>query len=68
MCTVTAFLDNQKFILTSNRDIPQDRAHSTPPQKTKYNGHSIVSPIDPEGKGTWIGISKYFIASLLNNK
>ena len=68
MCTVTAFLDNQKFILTSNRDIPTDRVHSTPPEKIKYNRCSIISPIDPEGKGTWIGASKYLIASLLNNK
>lgn len=68
MCTVTAFLDNQKFILTSNRDISLDRTHSIPPKQIEHNDHPIIYPIDPDGKGTWIGASKYFIASLLNNE
>ena len=67
MCKVTAFLDNENFILTSNRDIPENRVHSLPPSEFLYNSEKIVYPEDPKGKGSWIGTSKRYIASILNN-
>tara|TARA_B100000287_G_scaffold423465_1_gene466764 strand:- start:209 stop:865 length:657 start_codon:yes stop_codon:yes gene_type:complete len=67
MCTVTAIFNKKEFILTSNRDIQVDRKHSLPPKTICYNGIDIISPIDPEGNGTWIGASSKYIACLLNN-
>ena len=68
MCKVTAFLDRDNFTLTSNRDIPVDRIHSLPPNEFLYNNEKIVYPEDPIGKGSWIGASRIYIASILNNK
>ena len=68
MCKVTAFLDDDNFILTSNRDIPEDRVHSLPPNEFLYRNRRIVYPEDPQGSGSWIGASTQYIASLLNNK
>ena len=68
MCKVTAFLDSDDFILTSNRDISADREHSLPPNEFLYNNEKIIYPEDPMGKGSWIGASRIYIASLLNNK
>tara|TARA_B100001142_G_C14302827_1_gene643513 strand:- start:169 stop:825 length:657 start_codon:yes stop_codon:yes gene_type:complete len=68
MCKVTAFLDDDNFILTSNRDIPEDREHSLPPNEFLYRNKRIVYPEDPQGGGSWIGASTQYIASLLNNK
>ena len=68
MCKVTAFLDDENFILTSNRDIAEDREHSLPPEEFLYRNKKIVYPEDPKGSGSWIGASTKHIASLLNNK
>ena len=68
MCKVTAFLDDDNFILTSNRDIPEHRVHSFPPNEFLYRNKRIVYPEDPQGGGSWIGASTQYIASLLNNK
>ena len=67
MCTVTAVLNNKNFTLTSNRDISLARAHSLPPRIISCNDIEILSPIDPEGGGTWIGVSDKYVACLLNN-
>ena len=68
MCTVTYIpLENGDFILTQNRDEDVKRPIATPPIDRTINGTKHLFPIDPQGKGTWIGISNTGrVASLLN--
>lgn len=68
MCTVTYIpKDNGDFILTQNRDEDIKRAIATPPIERKINRAKHLFPIDPQGGGTWIGISETGrFASLLN--
>lgn len=68
MCTVTYIpKENGDFILTHNRDEDIKRAIATPPIERIINGTKHLFPIDPQGGGTWIGISETGrVASLLN--
>lgn len=68
MCTVTYIpKEDGGFILTQNRDEDVKRSISTPPIFRKINGLKHLFPVDPQGRGTWIGISEDGrIASLLN--
>lgn len=68
MCTVTYIpKTNGEFILTQNRDEDIKRAIATPPIEKIINGQKHLFPIDPQGGGTWIGISETSrVASLLN--
>ena len=63
MCVVT-WLPNLDgtCVLTTNRDISLTRPHSHPPE----NHNSLVYPLDPIGKGSWIAMSKSTIVCLLN--
>lgn len=57
MCTVTFLpLENQNFILTSNRD-EQRLRETVSPKKYEENGVKMVFPKDKVAGGTWIGIS-----------
>lgn len=68
MCTVTYIpIENGDFILTHNRDEDIKRAIATPPIERMINGVKHLFPIDPQGGGTWIGISENGrMLSLLN--
>lgn len=68
MCTVSYIpKENGAFILTHNRDEDIKRAIATPPIERIINGTKHLFPIDPQGGGTWIGISETGrVASLLN--
>lgn len=68
MCTVTYIpRDNNEFYLTHNRDEDVKRAIATPPVKRLIQGRSHLFPVDPQGKGTWIGMSEQGrVASLMN--
>lgn len=68
MCTVTYIpKENGDFILTQNRDEDIKRAIATPPIERIINGVKHLFPIDPQGGGTWIGISENGrMVSLLN--
>ena len=68
MCTVTYIpRDKGSFILTHNRDESVKRKIASPPVTRVINGMDHLYPVDPEGKGTWIGISETGrVASLLN--
>ncbi|MBN2172735.1 MAG: NRDE family protein [Bacteroidales bacterium] len=68
MCTVTYIpKGNDEFILTHNRDESVRRAIATPPITREINGLSHIFPVDPEGKGTWIGVSETNrVAGLMN--
>ncbi|MCD4731763.1 MAG: NRDE family protein [Bacteroidales bacterium] len=68
MCTVTYIpIENGDFILTQNRDEDIKRVLASPPIERIINGTKHLFPIDPQGRGTWIGISENGrVASLLN--
>jgi len=67
MCTVTYLpLENEGFILTSNRDESPMR-NTIPPQKYIENNVELVYPKDELAGGTWIGTSeKNRLVCLLN--
>jgi uncharacterized protein with NRDE domain len=67
MCTVTYLpLENEGFILTSNRDESPMRK-TLPPQKYVENGVELIYPKDELAGGTWIGTSeKNRLVCLLN--
>lgn len=57
MCTVTLFpLENNGFVLTSNRDEAPNRKALEP---DVYSDEEVTLwfPKDPEGSGSWIGVS-----------
>ena len=57
MCTVTFLpLENNNFILTSNRDEQRQR-ETFPPKKYEENGIALFYPKDKLAGGTWIGTS-----------
>ena len=68
MCTVTCLIKSNDIILTSNRDIPIKRPHSKPPKIYNFNSRNILFPLDPFGKGSWIGTNGSEIICLLNHK
>ena len=67
MCTVTYLpLENEGFILTSNRDESPMRK-TLPPQKYVENDVELIYPKDELAGGTWIGMSdKNRLVCLLN--
>ncbi len=67
MCTVTYLpLENDSFILTSNRDESPMRK-TIPPKKYIENGVELIYPKDELAGGTWIGLSeKDRLVCLLN--
>jgi hypothetical protein len=68
MCTVTYIpIESNAFYLTHNRDEDVKRAIATPPVKRIIHGRTHMFPVDPQGRGTWIGMSEQGrIASLMN--
>jgi len=68
MCTVTCLIRENDIMLTSNRDIPINRPHSKPPEIYNFNSKNILFPLDPFGKGSWIGTNGTEIVCLLNHK
>jgi hypothetical protein len=68
MCTVTYIpTENDGFLVAHNRDERIDRRMATPPLSRVIRGRQVIYPVDPEGMGTWIGISdEGKLASLLN--
>jgi len=68
MCTVSYLpLDNNGFILTSNRDVPYTRKKANEPQVFEEEGVVLNYPKDIEAGGTWIGTSsKNRLICLLN--
>ena len=58
MCTVTFIpLNNENFILTSNRDVGYSRQKAEPPMRYLDNGVELFYPKDGKAGGTWIGAS-----------
>ena len=61
-------INESNFMLVHSRDESVLRPIATPPIKREINGLKHVFPVDPEGKGTWIGFSeKGTVAALFNS-
>ena len=67
MCTVTCIINKDEVLLTSNRDVPKERPHSLPPEIYNKNGIYFTMPLDPRGKGSWIGTNGVISICLLNH-
>lgn len=58
MCTVTIIpLENNDFVLTSNRDEAPNRK-SLEPNTYEYKGENLIFPKDEQSEGSWIGLSE----------
>ena len=58
MCTVTIFpLENNDFVLTTNRDEAPDR-NSLEPSFYTFQGAKLLFPKDEQSGGTWVGVSE----------
>lgn len=68
MCTVTYYpIDNEFYILSTNRDELKARAKATPPQVNITDEVRFVRPVDGEKGGTWIAVNEYKLSlNILN--
>lgn len=67
MCTV-AFIPNKgSFFIASLRDEDPQRAKAVIPFLSNSYEKNYIAPIDPQGGGTWVGISKLGFAIVLLN-
>jgi hypothetical protein len=53
MCTVSFVCNNDKVIITSNRDEKIIRQRAIPPKNYTLNGKNIIYPKDPKAGGSW---------------
>jgi len=53
MCTVSFVCNNDKVIITSNRDEKIIRPSAIPPKNYTLNGKNIIYPKDPKAGGSW---------------
>jgi uncharacterized protein with NRDE domain len=58
MCTVIFVPDNNKYYFASLRDEDPKRAKATTPALRSNNGVTYLSPVDPVGGGTWVGVNE----------
>ncbi len=67
MCTVTYVPVATGFIITSSRDEDMMRPPAMPPQVYHNDQLGLLMPRDPQGGGSWIGVSSQGrVACLLN--
>jgi uncharacterized protein with NRDE domain len=67
MCVLTYFpYKEDRFVLTSNRDEKILRQKALPPKRIKIGKTTLIAPVDPISKGTWIATSKPYSVVLLN--
>ena len=67
MCTVVFMPGSNKYYFASLRDEDPKRAKATTPILQADNNVMYLSPVDPVGGGTWIGVNeKGHVIILLN--
>jgi len=67
MCTVSIVPGGGGFRLMSNRDERRDRASALQPGVEMFGARAAIMPIDPVGRGSWIGVNDVgLVAALLN--
>ena len=66
MCIISFYKQNDKIILTHNRDEKISRTASLEVEERKWNDKTFFSPVDKAKNGTWIFYSEQYIACILN--
>jgi hypothetical protein len=68
MCTVTYIAQKETdFIFTSSRDVPYKREAALFPKEYTEKNTKLIYPKDPQGQGSWIGLSEHkHLVCLLN--
>lgn len=66
MCTVSLLQDNNRILLTHNRDEQPSREAAEAPTWRTYHGAHLLYPKDGRAGGTWIAGNNQAIACLLN--
>jgi len=68
MCTV-AFIPGPAggYLLGHNRDELRSRARGLPPERRDRSGTAFLAPRDPDGGGTWIGVTETGVTLCLLN-
>jgi hypothetical protein len=67
MCTVTWNATEEGYVLLFNRDEVRTRGPAFPPEIRIRRGTQYISPLDPDGGGTWLGVNEYGLTiGLLN--
>lgn len=68
MCTATWWRDGEDYTLFFNRDELKTRSRAEPPVLLKSDGNvAFLSPIDPDGGGTWMLTNEYGVTICLLN-
>src|SRR5262249_290569 len=68
MCTVSVVPRGDGFRVMSNRDERRDRAVALEPRVESIGARSVITPIDPEGGGSWIGVNHAGLAAAVLNR
>ena len=68
MCTVTIVPRDDGFRLGCNRDERRDRATARPPAIHCLPHRAAIFPVDPVGRGTWVGVNDAGLAAALLNR
>ena len=68
MCTLSWWRDKAAYGVLFNRDESRQRQQALPPALSKKRNTRYLSPLDPDGGGTWMWVNEYgVIGCLLNN-
>lgn len=59
MCTVTWSHDHAGYTVWFNRDEQRTRPPAQPPHEHHVNGVAFLSPLDPQGGGTWLAVNEF---------
>lgn len=71
MCTLTILRDDERTLVTMNRDEARARGEELPPQHYKDEvepGNQWIAPVDSVGGGTWIAVNDRGVAACLLNR
>lgn len=68
MCTVSVVPRGDGFRLVCNRDERRDRPAATPPTVHRLHHSTAIYPVDPVGRGTWVGVNDAGLAAALLNR
>ena len=66
--TVTIVPVGNGFRLGCNRDERRDRAPALPPAVHGLSHRTAIVPVDPAGRGTWVGVNDTRLAAALLNR
>lgn len=67
MCTVSWLYNHQGYHVFFNRDEQRSRAIARPPKVISNDGHAFIMPQDPQGQGTWMGVTSAGVSICLLN-